>query len=645
MPIKVRCRECKTVLVAPDKALGKAVKCKSCGAAVKVAPPKKKKKPAAASEDAAPRKKAPQKKKRRKRPAPQAEPSFGGFGDDMFGNLDLGRADDGEVQICPSCAKEVDDEDVECPFCGTNIRTGAISTEQKKRHSRKGPPPEEFYGKVWSDGWAFVMNHKRFVFRTGVLWALSGAMVVLSIFVLQWYTRTREAELVGSYQGSPDKMVMTDTKIVFTPDGDDFEYDGVKYTGGDSRLVNGKITLWRPDIASWLSPPTYFWLFMLLVFSLSFGGWAWVLVSKIVAMTMAKEKKIKRFQGDVFSNMTRGFLTVFWPMMVMYPVIWVPGVVYLVSGNGLATGITAGLILLIPYVIFLPVAVIHMSQPYTYRAWLPNWMLKDLMATFVPSMFVAGIFFVTVLLVPLGIGIGVAVGWNSVQQFYTQTVEANILSGVGYTSEFADSTGSFVFFRMPLLFTLCFITFFILASLVALPVVFMMRVFGLFGLYFRPDLSLISEQPPLSPAGFGPRFLAMHVDALIVSLVGMVAAVISVLFSMLVGFLYDSETVAFYAQLGSFFVTVGGAYTYYFANWESGAGRATLGKWSLGLIVLNDDNTPVTFKTAANRAWACIVNVLTLFGTSLIVAFREDHKGLHDQWTNSKVVWRGDEDL
>ena len=178
MPIKVRCQDCETVLKLSDKAAGRAVKCKSCGAKVKVPG-----QPVDGEQSASSgRKAAPGRKTRKRRPAPVAPND-----DDMFGQIDLRRAES-KTRICPSCTTEIQDEEAfMCPECGVDLDTGKLSDQESKRRSRGGPPPEEFYGAIWGNAWTFVMNHKRFVFRTGFTWGVSLAMVVIAAFTITWF--------------------------------------------------------------------------------------------------------------------------------------------------------------------------------------------------------------------------------------------------------------------------------------------------------------------------------------------------------------------------------------------------------------------------------------------------------------------------
>ena len=626
MPIKVRCEECGAGMAVPDKAAGRAVKCKACGARVNV--------PAAASVE----------KKRR----PPAEEG-GSRSDDLFSGLDLRRAGDSRKKVCPSCAEPVSDDDIECPFCGVNIKTGVLSEKQKVKRARKGPDPDEFYGVIWKNAWKFTMGHKGFIVRTGITWGLSITMVILSAFVLTWYIPTREKELIDSNEGAEitNQGVLIQFKDATKQAGGGakIKYDGVTYTPGSSLLKDGRVLLPTPRMAAIFSPPTYFWAFLFLVFVLSFGGWAWTLCGKIIGLTMAKEKKIKRFSADAYGNMTKGFTTIFWPIVLLYPIIWIPVAMYFGGAGTTASIVTFAAMFVTPYILFLPIAVVHMAQPYSYRSWLLNWVMMDFFNTLLPSLFVSAIFFVTVLVVPLGLAVGVAVGFEQVTDFYTKSIEVPALNAMaGYTDSNADDAWWFALVRVPFLFTVSLTCGMLFCMILAVPAVFMMRVFGLFGLYFRPDLELCVEQVPLSPAGFGPRFLAIQVDMIVAAAMCAACIMASQWLGGLVTTLYDNDAIGRLAFRLAAVISVLGSLGFYFANWESGAGRATLGKWAFGMLVLKEDNDPMPFKLALQRFGYSLVTIPTLSGTFTMCAFHPKHRAMHDLATKTKVVWRGDED-
>lgn len=587
-------------------------------------------------------------KKRRRRPAAAPASSEPSDPENLFGGLDLGRAEHRDEKLCPNCAAVVDEEeDIECPECGVNIETGKLSEVRKAKKARGGPDPDEFYSVIWSNGWKFVTNHWGFVFKTGLTWGLCISMVILAAYVLNWFTHYRALELRESADAGV-QFLEDGVLIEFDPGAGKtakMNYDGVQYTPGSTRLINGKLKLPLPEVAVWMMPPTFFWGFIFLVFLLACGGWAWTLSGKVVEVTLAKQKKIKRFQGDVFGNMTKGFVTIFWPIVLMYPVIWIPGVMLALDVNPTVCLITFIVMFLIPYCLFLPIANAHMGQTYGYRSWLINWVMKDFFNTIGPTLFLSGIFFVTVLMIPLGICAGLAAYWDQFAEFYTTKVELAALGSMfGYSDTDAASAWSFAFYRLPFLFGICFLSLTFLFTLLAIPAIFVMRLFGLYTLYFRPDLSLCVEQVPLSNAGFGPRFLAIQVDGIICALICGVVVWLSGMLAGLIAHLYDNEAIAQYVYLGGIIFGSIIALGTYFSAWEAGSGRATLGKWAFGLLVLQEDNSPVTSKMAWQRFGLALLSVISISGTFTMCAFHPQNRALHDLGTNTKVVWRGDED-
>lgn len=630
MPIKVRCQDCETVLKLSDKAAGRAVKCKACGARVQVPGER-------AEGESSQRQAPPGRKKRRRRPPAEAGPA----GDDLFGQIDLRRAE-GHVRICPRCTTQINDDELfQCPECGVDLDTGKMSEAEAKRRARKGPPPEEFYGAIWGNSWEFLKNHKGFVLRTGFTWGIGLAMVVLAAFTINWYVPERAKELRESAEGAVE---ITDSAVLISPTKEeDAKYDGTTYKVDSSSIVNAKGTLRKlpPTLGAVFSPPTYFWAFIFVVFFLGMTGWAWTLSAKIVEVTLAKKKKIKRFQSDIFGDMTGGFKTVFWPIMVMYPVAWVPVAMYFLGVAPNACVITGAIIYLLPYVLFLPLAVVHMAQPFTYRAWLISWMGKDFFSTMGPGLYLSFLFFLMVLLPPLAIAVGGIMYWDQLADFYVNRIEIPI---IGYAPDKGKESWTFVIFRMPFLFGFTLLAGTVFMSLLAIPAVFMMRVFGLFGLYFRPDMSLCVEQVEFTNVGFGPRFLAIHVDLIVIALIIGANYFAGQFVSGLFGFLYDSETIAQYI----FFATTGiGSILLmmvYFGKGESGAGRCTLGKWSLGCLVLQEDGEPMPFELASKRFFTSLLSVISLSGTFVMCHFHPQNRAFHDTATKTKVVWRSEED-
>jgi uncharacterized RDD family membrane protein YckC len=172
------------------------------------------------------------------------------------------------------------------------------------------------------------------------------------------------------------------------------------------------------------------------------------------------------------------------------------------------------------------------------------------------------------------------------------------------------------------------------------PAVFMMRVIGLYGLYFRSDLAIVNEFPDLEPVGFGPRYLAFLVDYIILGLLGGVGQFVGSLFGLLFNFYGWSIADQLAQGIGA--VASLGLFGFYFASGEAGAARATLGKWSLGMIVLRDDNKVQTRQQAFGRAASAFVTVLTFYIGFIMCFFRADKKAMHDLMSKSKVVWQSE---
>ena len=642
MPIKVRCRACETVLNVSDKAAGRVVLCKSCGGKVKVpAPAGDQESP---SRDSQARSSGGQPKRKRRPVADDdgsEDPWSGGddgLGENLFGGINLDRIEDSKRKVCPSCAAPVHVDDVECPKCGVTIATGTLSERQRIMRARKGPPPDEFYKKVWSDGGAFLKKHWGYAVLTAVIWSTTLSMAFTCAYAHNWYIKTRAAALLESAKGESQGEIVGDKFVITIPKGGKAKYDDKLYTTGEVERI---VTLPAPHVAPFTEPPALFWLGMTIVFQLGFGGWAWTLAVKIAELTMAGQKKIKRFQTDFFANLTMGFRFYFWPTVLMVPVLWI-GVALSATGNLVAGGIVTTIIVLIPMLLFLPAAVVHMTQKYSYRAWLINWMTMDFLKTIGPSLFIAALNLVLVLLIP-SILAGVIFATRATLFPRLLDTQASVLEWLA-TNLFDMGEGSmrFLFFEMPLVFSTMFIIYGVICSLVAFPAVFMMRVIGLYGVYFKPDLSLVNEFADNTPAGFGPRFLAFLIDYIIMAVLLIPASVLGWLGGIM--FVYYG-----YPELGEKLSAVVYAlaalaiWGMYFAKGESGQARATLGKWSIGLIVLRDDDKPLTPKQAFGRAASAFVTVLTLYIGFIMCAFRKDHKAMHDLMSKSKVIWRSED--
>ena len=163
MSIKVRCKECKTSFSVKDEAEGKRVRCKGCGAPVRVSAGKKKKKSASSKPDDT---------------------------DDFLSSFDISNIEDEESKICPRCGHDVSEEDIECANCGVELSTGRMSETTRRKRKRRGPTVEEFYSKSWGDAFTFLGNHTGLAMKTFTYTIISSILFFGSIFMMLWCHRT-----------------------------------------------------------------------------------------------------------------------------------------------------------------------------------------------------------------------------------------------------------------------------------------------------------------------------------------------------------------------------------------------------------------------------------------------------------------------
>ena len=465
MPIKVRCKACEAVLNAPDQAAGKVMKCKQCGERVRVPIPKGDR-PAAKA-----------------RPQQEEEENING---DPLASLDLRNMEDTKKRICPGCAKPVSMEAIECPKCGVEIATGALSERQRIRHERKGPPPEEFYGAIWGNGWKFLKKNWGYAVRTAMIWSMTLSMSMTCMFALSYYIKSRSAQLMESAKADPANIKITGNVLTLTvpkEKGSKAVYDGTYYT-----KIGQVVKLRAPHLQPLFEPPSAFWIFLTVVFQLGFGGWAWTLATTITKLTMAGEKKLKRFPMDFFGNLTMGFRFYVWPAVLLIPFNWITIIIGIF--NPLASIIFGTSLLVIPLLV-LPAAVIHMTQNYQYRSWLIWWMARDFFKTIKPSLYIFMLNLFMVLLVPLGVAITMIVAGVRIIAWLLLQESAALKWAKANIMDMGEGNFQFMFYQMPMVFSFYFIVFFIICGLMAFPTVFMMRVIGLYGVYFKPDLALV----------------------------------------------------------------------------------------------------------------------------------------------------------
>jgi uncharacterized RDD family membrane protein YckC/predicted RNA-binding Zn-ribbon protein involved in translation (DUF1610 family) len=609
MPVKVRCPGCEKVLNAPDKARGKSLKCPHCSERVRV--PAGKKSGAAGAK----------KKKRTRRPADDG---------DFLGGMNLDRMEDESANVCPKCGSTVYEDDDVCKACGIDLATG------KTHVKRKGPNPSQFYGEAWSNSWKFMLKNMKLAFFTGSVWTLFFVLYVggsaATVALHQWETgRVIEADKVQR-----DKDAANPAKP------------------GEKKKVRPELTPQRAAIAGMTKPPVVAMGFVTILMVMGGLGWGWNVSAKVIEQTMRKKKQLemRKVQFDFFQNVILGFKAYFWPSVLLTPVYFVSvfALVPMATAGSLAFGSlgTAGVSLiwlginLSPIFVF-PIAQVHMTMPYTYRAFLPWDMLRIFFRNIGPSLYwlvmlvvvtSPVIIAVVVLLVMFGIDFGPAIAklLMDMTNWAVKTVGEDpatrgfVYKAIGLTVATVTLSLTTAAFLIPLSF----------------PALFLMRANGLLGYYNRRTLDLVTRQKPNIPCGFWVRYLATMIDGMLILLAMIGLSIVFQLATFIINSIgYDFTLKAqAYVFLGIFVLMP----MYYYTKSEAGIFQGTLGKRSLGIKVINMKNEPISLKQAYGRFWGKLISGIILGGGYIMAGLTEKKQALHDQMAKAMVVWEGDDE-
>jgi uncharacterized RDD family membrane protein YckC len=601
MPIKVRC-ECGAGISAPDAARGKVIKCRKCGEPVRV--PKGK-----GGGDG-------QKKRRKKaaRPRPTAHD------DDFFSALDLEGGEDEDVRICPKCATEVDEEDIDCPNCGVDIETGVLSQKQKKKRKRKGPDIDLFPKVVWSGPKEFLIKNKTLAFRLIGAFSFFATIFCVSLFMAADYCIPDVPKCIEC--GDEFENVPTNPPIL------------AKF-----KCENSKCGKDRP----WVKIPVIlFWGFLTALSGGASMGCFWHLTTLVVQATMDQQDSLDRFNFDFFVGVALGYKVLLWPLAVM-GVVWIPinAIVGLMVATGSLTlgdselqilAIVKGVIYVIPVWTF-PVAMSHMSAKYTYRAYVPYDLFRFSFASMKGVCHWWMVTFVAMLpavavIVPLGI-----FHKRVYAEFGNALLKLVALCGV---STEVDSRGfMFSMAAAGIGFVLLIVSIAIVAVLLAFSAVFVMRATGLFSYYFQRDIGLGDRREENVPAGFWVRYLALAVDYLLV------AIFINIVWAVILG-MHEAAIYLEMEGMISTFNQVGLALTglipvVYFTFTESSSGRGTLGMNALGLMITDmEGNSPIQKGAALTRFFGR----LTLIVGAFTMLKDPEKQTIHDKISKTRVIWR-----
>lgn len=439
MPVKVRCPECSKVLAAPDAARGKAIRCPDCQTKIPVpageqAPASSGKSPTS-KPPAASTGKVPTQKSRGTPAVPKAKVDL--TSDNFLAALDLRHAEDRSGRICAKCGQPVGEDDLECPACGMNSRTGQMTAIARKRLTQKGPDKAEYWKGAWKDPWQFTLHNKSLWLRSMMYAILSGLLVAGCLYMAFFVCE---------------------------------------------RL-----------------PPRTFWLAFAFAGSLVFPGWLWHLTMTIIQRTMSRKQDAGTVHFDIFLNMSLGLKIIIWQIVVFAipagivssPVAWIPIIGWIV-----AAGVSCIFDLLIPISLChmaMPVTkpgwISFTMFPAFFRSFggtLYTWVVL-LVANLLP-----------LLLWGAAIGIQIVQIGKALTEWFEKWLEPPPAEAVaGAATGAADAAGAaasafpltFMSVGLPaILYLLGIIAFCITA-------VYCMRVLGLYAYYFHNELELITEPP------------------------------------------------------------------------------------------------------------------------------------------------------
>jgi len=594
MPVKVRCSSCDRVLTAPDQARGQAIRCPHCEARVRV--------PNARGKGAAAR----MKKKR--------VPQMAGSDDNFLADIDLSRVEDRDTAVCSRCGAVLGDEDRLCPQCGIDQATG------KKPVRRRGPNPAKFYSEVWTDSWEFLRKNRSLAVLTGLVW---------SVFILLF---------LGS---------VVFTQVVFNSE--------FKSISGNVDKAKKPISSEVARVQAQRSPPVVFGYFLITLMALGGPGWYWHLSRKVIQATMEK-KRLKRASFEFFGMIAIGLKAMLWPFILLLPIFGVAAVlVGLMALSSISAFGDSGFLRIIQVlfgisllaIFAFPIAQVHMTMPYTYKAFLPVDMLKLFLRNSRPVLY--WLLIALVVLLPFVI-FGVVAGLFS-QEIAASIQKQNPLNSatkwflllIGERPEIIEMKGFFyqcIFSTLAILLGLLVVT--PLSFTAAFAAVFLMRANGLLGYYFKNRLELVREQKPNIPCGFWVRYLATVIDGLLLSATSGVLYVAVSVASGLITDILGNDVMGERMMLVSYLAMVVIPFLY-FTRSESGIGQGTLGKRAMGIIVTDLEGKRITANVAVGRFFGRLFSGVIAGIGFIMAAFTPNKQTLHDQLTKTMVMWIGDE--
>ncbi len=550
--------------------------------------------------------------------------------ENFLAGLDLRAAEHRSERVCPKCAAPVTPEDIDCPKCGVNLETGVLSLRERKIRTRRGPDPNLYYSKAWIEPWKFVMGNWALVFRTALYWTVCIYNVVIG-----------------------------------------------------SLLVYYALTRWFRPFLAFVAADSAFVSFF------AIPGWYWYLFTRVIKDTELKKTKFNDVKFENTLGMALGIKSIIWTSFLMAPllvflicyIVIIPTVSGYFLPNDVVTfftstfGIIMSVVIWVLPLLMFPVAIVHMSQRYTYKAWLLFDMVRMTAKNILPVLYWWVV--TTVNHLP---AIGWFMGFAALTVIYSLVLMAWVNTIVKYV--YKEFGFFFVMLTYGGLFGLVWLLVFLALVPLAISATATTRLSGLFAYFFGNRLELENQKDPNVIATFGPRFISRMADWIIIGwmyLIGIppfggltsVITILTFILTLAAAFMFmpgDTSEILFEGRPGQGWGEMGKAafftaglfvifpcvlFTglhllthYWYYKWsETGIGQGTLGKWSVGLVVTDMEGKPISKRTARNRYLARWLTFPITLGLGwLLVLFTPKKQALHDLLTNTLVVWKGDDE-
>ena len=142
---------------------------------------------------------------------------------------------------------------------------------------------------------------------------------------------------------------------------------------------------------------------------------------------------------------------------------------------------------------------------------------------------------------------------------------------------------------------------------------------------------------PTGYGGFWIRVVAYLIDAILLNIAfGIIGSIIGI--SLIPADPTHMDPMEYIEQAGRLQLVALVVTWLYFALMESSARGATVGKMVVGLRVVDEQGSRISFLRATGRFFAKVLSGLILFIGYLMVAFTERKRGLHDIIAGTLVV-------